>query len=545
MIKFIFICFLASGLASPPGDPRQRPTPREGSCASVPDWMKGDRIVGGADAPKPIQWQVSVRSCQAGYCHFCGGTILDATTVMSAAHCFDQGQSMAGYYVMAGATGRSSDSGQTIGVANGVWNADMPYQGNNNDFVILKLSSALEFNDDVAAACLPDASFAPDESGQTCYVSGWGTLESGANSLPENLQYVGVPMITNEKCNAAYGGITSSMICAGLDEGGKDSCQGDSGGPLVCEVNGQAHLTGVVSFGYGCAFPNWPGVYARMTAVLSWAKENMGDGGSSPPSPSPPSPNPPAPQPPTDECVDKNDAWWGDGYCDDFMNSEICGFDGGDCCQESPAPGWDNYCDECDCLEDVGGEPTTEPPMDECEDKNDAWWGDGYCDDFMNTEGCGFDGGDCCQESPAPGWDNYCDECDCLEDTFGGEPTTEPPMDECEDKNDAWWGDGYCDDFMNTEGCGFDGGDCCQESPAPGWDNYCDECECLEDTFGGEPTTESPKEDCPDKNEFWWGDNYCDDFMSDENCGFDGGDCCQTAPAPGWDNYCQDCVCKM
>merc|ERR1711881_36136 len=222
MIKqVIFICFLASGLALPQKpEPRQdRPTPRDGSCASIPSYMTGDRIVGGEDAPNPIQWQVSVRSCSAGYCHFCGGTILDETTVMSAAHCFDQGQSMAGYFVMAGATGRSSSSGQTVAIANGVWNADMPHQGNNNDFVILKLASALTFNDDVGAACLPDASFAPDQTGETCFVSGWGTLESGANSLPENLQWVAVPTITNEKCNQQYGGITSSMICAGLDEG--------------------------------------------------------------------------------------------------------------------------------------------------------------------------------------------------------------------------------------------------------------------------------------------------------------------------------------
>ena len=96
-------------------------------------------------------------------------------------------------------------------------------------------------------------------------------------STTNTLQYVRVPAITNSQCNDAYNGdITNSMICAGYPGvGGKDSCQGDSGGPYVCNDDGNAVIAGVVSWGIDCADPNYPGVYARVTAILSWIQSNM------------------------------------------------------------------------------------------------------------------------------------------------------------------------------------------------------------------------------------------------------------------------------
>ena len=74
-------------------------------------------------------------------------------------------------------------------------------------------------------------------------------------------------MINQNDCNAKYKGnpcpnggqIQDMSVCAASPN--VDSCQGDSGGPLI--LNGL--LTGIVSWGIGCADPRYPGVYAEVS----------------------------------------------------------------------------------------------------------------------------------------------------------------------------------------------------------------------------------------------------------------------------------------
>ncbi|MBK8047289.1 MAG: serine protease [Anaerolineales bacterium] len=114
-------------------------------------------------------------------------------------------------------------------------------------------------------------------AGKPAVVTGWGNTQSFPQ-WPDGLRQVTVPLVAREACDVAYqntgyppGTITDTMICAGVEEGGKDSCQGDSGGPLVVEDSFLGWWqVGVVSWGEGCALPQIPGVYAHVPAFTDW-----------------------------------------------------------------------------------------------------------------------------------------------------------------------------------------------------------------------------------------------------------------------------------
>jgi len=135
------------------------------------------------------------------------------------------------------------------------------------DAALLKLSSPLVLSDYVSPICLTDVAV---PTGTNCVATGWGETENPAESNLV-LREVPLPIISQAECTASYGvWITPYTVCAGYMSGGRDTCQGDSGGPLVCDIAGSWQLHGLTSFGFGCAEPDYPGVYTRMSELIAW-----------------------------------------------------------------------------------------------------------------------------------------------------------------------------------------------------------------------------------------------------------------------------------
>lgn len=148
------------------------------------------------------------------------------------------------------------------------------YKGFDYDFSILELSETLNFTKQVNEIALPNEDTIVKD-GALCLVSGWGNTQNSSQSS-EKLRAAYVPVANQDYCNKQYQGqVTPRMICAGFEEGGKDSCQGDSGGPLLGfnEKSGDPFLVGVVSWGRGCAQAKYPGVYGRVSSVVTWIKK--------------------------------------------------------------------------------------------------------------------------------------------------------------------------------------------------------------------------------------------------------------------------------
>lgn len=223
------------------------------------DARPGIFIVGGEPAnpgDNPFQVALLNKNVTDNFqAQFCGGTLLKPDTVVTAAHCSDFiiSEQVA---VLTG-TQKLDGSGVRRRVANIAVHPQWNPQTFAYDVAVWKLSAEAE-DQPVAFLSSDDGSV-----GTTYLATGWGALAEDG-SFPLDLRKVEIPQISRADCNdgnSYNGNVTEQMLCAGFTLGGRDTCQGDSGGPLA--LNGE--LVGITSWGVGCARPDLPGVYTRIS----------------------------------------------------------------------------------------------------------------------------------------------------------------------------------------------------------------------------------------------------------------------------------------
>ncbi|PNF21283.1 hypothetical protein B7P43_G02141 [Cryptotermes secundus] len=249
----------------------------DASCGAKNGNQEQERIVGGHNAELG-EWPWIAALFNGGR-QFCGGSLIDSTHILTAAHCVAHMSS----WDVARLTVRLGDHNIKISsevrhiekrVKRVVRHRGFDSRTLYNDIAILTMDSPITFTQQVRPICLPTGSAL--YSGTTGTVIGWGSLREGGHQ-PDTLQEVNVLIWTNDACRSKYGpsapgGIVEHFLCAG--DNGHDSCSGDSGGPLMIN-QGRWMQVGIVSWGIGCGKGQFPGVYTRVTHFMSWITKNL------------------------------------------------------------------------------------------------------------------------------------------------------------------------------------------------------------------------------------------------------------------------------
>ncbi|XP_006898083.1 PREDICTED: serine protease 57 [Elephantulus edwardii] len=224
------------------------------------------RIIGGHEvAPHSRPYMASVHFKGQ---HHCGGFLLRAQWVVSAAHCFRDRDPRAGLVVLGAHDLRLAEPTQQVfGIKEVFCHPHYNPSTHSNDICLLKLNGSAVLGSEVAPLQLPRRAAVP-KVGARCRVAGWGSV-SDFQDPPPGLMEAQVCVLGLGACNSSWGGLLSpAMLCTrSRDHRRRGFCSADSGGPLVC--GSRAH--GLVSFsGFWCGDPKYPDVYTQVSAFVTW-----------------------------------------------------------------------------------------------------------------------------------------------------------------------------------------------------------------------------------------------------------------------------------
>ena len=249
---------------------------------------EGDKIIGGTDANiAEFPWQVYYTSGS----YLCGGTVISANWVMTAAHCTKNKDGsnipVSEMLVKAGATNPfDRNQGEEYRVSEVIVHESFNRQTLSNDIALLRLSVPIDVQNAEPIKLVTDADKeeGATDPGVISWVTGWGLTKVSPEVFPVNLQKVQMPIVSNAQASIVWGVIPSNILMAGYRDGNKDACNGDSGGPMVVQVSGEYRLAGITSWGSeNC---NTYSGFTEVSAFGTWIRTKTGITEYAPPVPS-------------------------------------------------------------------------------------------------------------------------------------------------------------------------------------------------------------------------------------------------------------------
>jgi hypothetical protein len=243
---------------------------------------KDARIIGGTAAPNGTWPFIASLRWSSNNGHFCGGSVITSTAILTAAHCVTTGAATyapSSIYVVTGQNSLSAASGQRIRVARIIVHPSWNKATWAGDAAILVLASATSAPPIAIANTTNEASALA--AGAWEWTAGWGSqspLMPDNNSYgatwPDALQNAALHTYTADVCNRYYGNTTFSnwQLCVGREDA--TFCNGDSGGPHVVQTAaGQWVQIGITSFtvlnqGWSCTY-KYSGV-TRTAPLFAW-----------------------------------------------------------------------------------------------------------------------------------------------------------------------------------------------------------------------------------------------------------------------------------
>jgi secreted trypsin-like serine protease len=244
------------------------------------------QVVGGTAVPYGkypfmVSLQADKSNARLHRGHYCGGSLIDRNSVLTAAHCVSfiskfttpLTLSFRDVRIVVGGTVLNSKQGQSRRIQK-LSDISIHPRFNENvspryDAAVIKLGTPVTKS---ALALAKTGSNRLEHAGRLATIAGWGTTRaepvsgSAGSNIPDRMQEARVPLVSDASCEGTYKGafFPAVMVCAG--EKGMGVCHGDSGGPMWATTSGGRRQIGITSGGKGCATARYPDVFTEVNA---------------------------------------------------------------------------------------------------------------------------------------------------------------------------------------------------------------------------------------------------------------------------------------